>query len=110
MRDADAVLALFRDTRPDVVMHTAYRQDGDGATEVVVEGSANVAHAATAVGARLIHLSTDVDCDGRKGRAYVEEDAPAPCTTYGRAKAAAEVRVVEAAPDRSIVRTCADPR
>ncbi len=88
-----AVLALFRGTRPDVVIHTAYRQDGDGASEVVVDGSANVARAAAAVGARLIHLSTDVVFDGRKGAPYVEDDARSPCTAYGRAKAAAEGRV-----------------
>ena len=83
---------------PEVVIHTAYRQDGDGAREIVVDGSENVARAATAVGARLVHLSTDVIFDGRKGAPYVEADAPSPCTEYGRAKAEAEERVLGAAP------------
>lgn len=105
VRDADAVQALFTRLRPDVVVHTAYRQDGERARDVVVEGSENVARAAVAVGARLIHLSTDVVFDGRKGAAYVEEDVPSPCTAYGHAKAEAELRVSLAAPNALIVRT-----
>jgi dTDP-4-dehydrorhamnose reductase len=105
VRDADAVLALFRRLRPEVVMHTAYRQGGDGAREIVVGGSESVARAAAAVGARLVHLSTDVIFDGRKGAPYVEVDAASPCTAYGEAKEEAERRVVAAAPGALLVRT-----
>jgi dTDP-4-dehydrorhamnose reductase len=105
VREAAAVLALFRRVRPEVVVHTAYRQDGEGAVEVVVDGSENVARAAAAVGARLVHLSTDVIFDGRKGVPYVEDDLPSPCTAYGEAKAEAERRVVAAAPAALLVRT-----
>ncbi len=105
VRDALAVAELFARLRPEVVIHTAYRQDGDGAREIVVDGSENVARATTAVGARLVHLSTDVVFDGRKGAPYVEADAPSPCTEYGRAKAEAEERVRAAAPLALIVRT-----
>lgn len=96
---------LFERLRPDVVIHTAYRQDGAGAREIVVDGSENVARAAAAVGARLVHLSTDVVFDGRKGSPYAEDDVPSPCTEYGRAKADAELRVVRAAPDALVIRT-----
>lgn len=105
VRDAAAVCGLFERLRPEVVIHTAYRQDGEGAREIVVEGSENVARAAAAVGARLLHLSTDVIFDGRKGAPYLEEDAASPCTAYGAAKAEAEERVVAAAPDALLVRT-----
>jgi dTDP-4-dehydrorhamnose reductase len=105
VRDADAVLALFRHLRPEIVIHTAYRQDGEGAAEVVVAGSENVARAATAVEARLVHLSTDVIFDGRKGAPYLESDVASPCTAYGTAKAEAEARVVAAAPAALLVRT-----
>jgi len=105
VRDEAAVRGLFERIRPDVVIHTAYRQDGEGAREIVVEGSENVARAAIAVGARLVHLSTDVVFDGRKGGPYVEADEPSPCTAYGRAKAEAEKRVGVAAPGALIVRT-----
>jgi dTDP-4-dehydrorhamnose reductase len=105
VRDARAVRELLERLRPEVVVHTAYRQDGDGAREIVVEGSENVARAAAGVGARLLHLSTDVIFDGRKGAAYVEEDRPSPCTAYGAAKAEAEERVTAAAPEALLVRT-----
>lgn len=105
VRDAAAVLALLDRLRPDAVVHTAYRQGGEGAREIVVEGSENVARAARAVDARLVHLSTDVVFDGRKGVPYVEDDPVCPCTGYGRAKAEAEERVVAAHPEALIVRT-----
>ena len=78
IRDADAVAALFERLRPDVVIHTAYRQDGPTARAINVDGAENVARAAAAVGARLVHLSTDVVFDGRKGAPYVEEDPLSP--------------------------------
>ena len=102
VRDAAAVRALLERLRPDVVVHTAYRQDDDA---VNTDGSENLAVAAAAVGARLVHLSTDVVFDGRKGSPYVEGDPVSPVTGYGRAKAAAEVRVTAAHPAALIVRT-----
>ena len=101
LRDAArACVALFERLRPDVVIHTAYRQDGEGAREIVVDGSENVARAAAAVGARLVHLSTDVVFDGRKGAPVRRGRLPcARAPTYGRAKAEAETRVAAAHPD-----------
>ena len=105
VRDGEAVLALLERVRPDVVIHTAYRQDGADARAINVDGSKHVARAAAAVGARLVHLSTDVVFDGRKGAPYVEEDEPAPLTAYGHTKAEAELRVAEAHPGALLVRT-----
>jgi len=105
VRDGTAVVELFARLRPQVVIHTAYRQDGEDAWETTVDGAENVARAAFDVGARLVHLSTDVVFDGRKGSAYVEDDAVSPVTEYGRAKAEAELRVVAVCPDALVVRT-----
>lgn len=102
VRDAAAVCDLFERVRPDVVIHAAYRQDEEDVNTV---GSENVACAAAAVGARLVHLSTDVVFDGRKGAPYVEDDPVSPVTDYGRAKAEAEERVATACPEALIVRT-----
>jgi dTDP-4-dehydrorhamnose reductase len=102
VRDADALRELLERVRPDVVIHTAYRQDVDDVNTI---GSSNVARAAAAVGARLVHLSTDVVFDGRKGAPYVEEDPLSPVTPYGRAKAEAERLVAAAHPKALIVRT-----
>lgn len=105
VRDAAAVAEVLARLAPDVVIHTAYRQEGPEAWAINVKGSANVALAARELGCRLIHVSTDVVFDGRKGSPYVEEDVPAPCTEYGVSKAAAEQQVVDAQPDALIVRT-----
>jgi dTDP-4-dehydrorhamnose reductase len=105
IRDAEAVRALLGRLRPKVVIHTAYRQDGEGAWETTVDGAENVARAAAEVGARLVHLSTDVVFDGLKGLPYVEEDVLCPVTEYGRAKAEAERRVLVACPGALVVRT-----
>lgn len=105
IRDAAAVEDVLARVEPDVVVHTAYRQEGPDAWAVTVKGAANVARATREVGARLLHLSTDVVFDGRKGAPYVEEDAPSPCTEYGVAKAAAEQEVLELHPEALVVRT-----
>jgi dTDP-4-dehydrorhamnose reductase len=102
VRDAAAVRELFERVRPEAVIHTAYRQDD---ASVNIDGAENVARAAAAVGARLVHLSSDVVFDGRKGAPYVEEDEPSPVTAYGAAKAEAERRVAAEHPDALIVRT-----
>lgn len=102
VRDARAVRELFARVRPEVVIHTAYRQEEPDVNTV---GSENVARAAAAVGARLVHLSTDVVFDGRKGAPYVEDDPLSPVTAYGRSKAEAELRVADAHPEALLVRT-----
>jgi dTDP-4-dehydrorhamnose reductase len=100
--DGAAVQALFDRIHPDVVVHTAYVQED---ASVNVDGAENVALAAAAAGAKLVHLSTDVVFDGRKGAPYVEDDPVSPVTDYGRAKAEAEQRVLAAHRRAVVVRT-----
>jgi dTDP-4-dehydrorhamnose reductase len=88
--------------RPSTVIHTAYRQDDP---RVTVGGSAAVAEAAAAVGARLIHISTDLVFDGTKPEPYTEDDEPKPLDGYGRSKLEAERRVLDLHPDALVVRT-----
>jgi len=102
VRDEAAVAALLRSLRPRAVIHTAYRGDDRATT---FDGAVHVARAAAAVGARLVHISSDVVFDGEKGEPYAEEDDPAPVTDYGRAKADAERAVLEAHPEALVVRT-----
>ncbi|MBC3764194.1 sugar nucleotide-binding protein [Quadrisphaera oryzae] len=101
VRDPGMVRALLAQTRPDVVIDAAYRQD-DWAT--TAEGPANIAKAAGAVGARLVFVSSDAVFSGR-GSPYTETAAPDPVTRYGAAKVAAEVAVQELAPSAVVVRT-----
>lgn len=105
VRDGVAVAALFARLRPDAVIHTAYRQDPPDAWATNVGGAANVARAAATVGARLVHLSSDVVFDGRKGTPYLEDDPLSPVNDYGRSKAEGEVRVVVEHPGALLVRT-----
>lgn len=105
IRDADAVERLVEDTAPTTVLNLAYVQDGPDAWSVNVDGARNVARAASAHEARLVHMSTDVVFDGRKGTPYREEDEPSPCTEYGRSKAEAERVVAAEAAHALVVRT-----
>jgi dTDP-4-dehydrorhamnose reductase len=105
VRDGDAVAGLMDEMRPKVVIHTAYQEGGDGAEAVNVSGSRNVARAAAAVGARLVHVSTDLVFDGGLGQPYTEDDEPRPIMEYGRQKLAGEEAVREVMPDALVVRT-----
>lgn len=98
--DAEAVDAAVAGC--DAVIHTAYRKDDP---RVIVEGSENVARAAAAQGARLVHLSTDLVFAGDLGRPLREDDAVGPLSDYGAAKAEAERRVSAACPGAVLVRT-----
>ena len=101
VRDAARVDREVREWKPQAVVHLAYRKDDP---HTIVDGSANVARAAAAVGARLVHLSTDVVFGGRP-TPYTEDDAPHPITDYGRWKAEAEQAVAAACPQAVLVRT-----
>jgi dTDP-4-dehydrorhamnose reductase len=105
VRDGAAVRAAFGRLIPAAVIHTAYRQEGEGARATNVGGAEAVAGAAAAVGARLVHVSTDVLFDGSKRGAYTEDDPPSPIVDYGRTKAEAERAVLAAHPDALVVRT-----
>lgn len=101
MRDGYAVGALLDRTRPDVVVHTAYRRD-DWATTAA--GAAHVALATAQRGIRLVHVSTDlVFADSPDPR--VETDPRSATGDYGRAKAAAEEAVEGCHDDAVVVRT-----
>ncbi len=102
LADAPATASLIARVRPDVVVHTAYAV-ADG-RRAIVEASADVARGAAAVGAGLVHLSSDVVFDGEHGP-YDEDAHPVPISEYGRHKAEAEAVVRAAAAGVAIVRT-----
>jgi dTDP-4-dehydrorhamnose reductase len=106
VRDQAAVEALVTEVSPRVIVHTAALNPGQGTVfdAVNADGTRHVAGAAALVGARLIHVSSDVVFDGQKG-SYVEEDPPSPITPYGRSKALAEEAVRASGAGAVIVRT-----
>ncbi len=101
VRDGPAVARLVADFAPTAIIHTAGSNTTPDMTAVIVEGTRHVA--AAAVGARLIHLSSDAIFDGTAAP-YDETARPAPIHDYGRAKAAAEAHAA-AHPDAVIVHT-----
>ncbi|MCX7860269.1 MAG: SDR family oxidoreductase [Chloroflexus sp.] len=105
LRDPAAVIALISEVKPAVIIHTAFRQYEPDLMAITGDGPGHVATAAAQVGARLIHMSSDVIFDGEKVGAYTEADPPNPITDYGRAKARAEALVQAIYPAAAIVRT-----
>jgi dTDP-4-dehydrorhamnose reductase len=85
---------------PDLVLHAAAWTNVDGAEDdpqgAAAVNVAGTAHAA-ALGAPLVAYSTDYVFDGRKGAPYVESDAPAPVSAYGRTKLHGEAAAGERA-------------
>jgi dTDP-4-dehydrorhamnose reductase len=106
VRDEAAVASLVDEVRPRAIIHTAALNPGQGSDfdAVNVAGARHVARVSASVGARLIHLSSDVLFDGQKGN-YVEEDPPSPITPYGRSKAQGEEAVRDSGAEAVVVRT-----
>ncbi len=106
VRDEAAVAALVKEVRPAVIVHTVAvsPREGNDFEASNTTGTCHIARAATACGARLIHISTDALFDGEKGN-YTEKDPPTPITSYGRSKALAEKEVQDSEAEAVIVRT-----
>ena len=107
--DRDAVLATITELRPDAVVHAGAWTDVDGcetdpdrAFRVNALGTRHVVEGARLAGARVCYLSTDYVFDGTGDRPWVEWDAPAPLSVYGRSKLGGER---ELDPGATVVRT-----
>jgi dTDP-4-dehydrorhamnose reductase len=112
LTDADATLAALRRLEPRAVVNCAAYTNVDGAesdeamaTRVNADAAGNLARACAAVGARLVHVSTDYVFDGTKREPWVESDATNPLGAYGRTKLHGEDLVRAELPDHAIVRT-----
>ena len=86
--------------RPELVLHAAAWTNVDGAEDdpqgAAAANVGGTAHAA-ALGAPLVAFSSDYVFDGTKGEPYVESDAPAPLSAYGRSKLHGEAAAGERA-------------
>ena len=104
----EAVLDRIRELRPHAIIHTAAINPGGGSEEqmmaVNARGSRHVAEAASGVGARLVHVSSDVVHDGQHAP-YSDDVLPSPINGYARSKVEAEAAVAELKPQAAIVRT-----
>jgi dTDP-4-dehydrorhamnose reductase len=110
--DVAKVQEVVEKARPEWIVLAAAYTDVDGcethqdlAFAVNRDGAVNVARAAKQSGSKLLFLSSDYVFDGKKTSPYEIDDARNPQSVYGRAKAEAEIGLIEALPQCCIART-----
>ena len=108
----EQVLRVVNEFRPTAIINAAAHTAVDKAeTEVDAsyainrDGPAYLAEAANAVGAVMLHISTDYVFAGDKQGLYLETDPVAPQGVYGASKLAGEEAVAAACPQHLILRT-----
>jgi dTDP-4-dehydrorhamnose reductase len=108
--DGRSVERALLDFGPQAVLHAGAATDVDGcerdpegAWRANVDGTAEVARACRALGARLVAVSTDYVFDGEAGP-YGEEDLPNPRGAYARTKRCGEEAALLLAPDCAVAR------
>lgn len=112
LTDLGGTTVWLERTSPAVVVNCAAYTDVDGAEEdeatalrVNGEGAGNLAKATAAIGARIVHVSTDYVFAGDATEPYAEDAPVDPQGAYGRTKLAGERLVAEHNPDHLICRT-----
>jgi len=103
---------VLRELRPDVVINTSAfhkvdicEDEPEPSFAVNATGAYNLARHTAALGATLVHFSSDYVFDGRAKVPYKESDLPAPTSIYGASKLAGEVLVRHYAPRHFVLRT-----
>jgi dTDP-4-dehydrorhamnose reductase len=110
-QDRDALFELFRVWRFRAVLNCtgncalkSCELDPKMAWRTNVLSAVNIADAASAFGARLVHLSSDLVFSGIGSGGYVETDALDPVTVYGKTMAEGEQAVQNADAEAAILR------
>jgi dTDP-4-dehydrorhamnose reductase len=108
--DPQAAASVIQAHRPDLIVNAAAytavdkaETEPEAAERANTTGPLNLAVAAAATGARLIHLSTDFVFDGLTSRPYATDAPTNPQSIYGRTKRGGEDAVMRSLPDRSVV-------
>ena len=112
LTNADQIRRQVRAHRPDLIInaaaHTAVDQ-AESEPEVAFAINATapgiLAEEAKALGAPLIHYSTDYVFDGSKAAPYTEADTPHPLGVYGQSKLAGEQAITAVGGEHLILRT-----
>jgi len=106
------VSAYFSDSQFDLIINCAAytnvekaESDIENAFAVNETGSLNLAKAANAMGAYLIHISTDAVYDGKKSNVYFETDICNPLSVYSSSKYAGEKKILNHHDSGIIIRT-----
>lgn len=111
LESVDHLVCTFETVQSQIVIHTVGLTNVEEcevepglAQHINVELAGNVAHACAKLGLPLVHVSTDHLFSGKAS--LVDETHPtAPNNVYGRTKAEAEFRVLEAHPQALVIRT-----
>lgn len=108
----DTLADLVRRNAPDVVVNAAAytavdraESEPDAAFRTNALGPAALAQGCAAIGALLVHYSTDYVFDGRGMRGYREEDPTSPLGVYGASKLAGEEAIRASGACHAILRT-----
>ena len=112
LANPDLTRALIRQAAPELIVNaTAYTAVDQAETQpepaYAINGSGVglLAEEARALGAALIHYSTDYVFDGAKGQPYDESDIPNPLNVYGKSKRLGEEAIQNAGGTYLILRT-----
>lgn len=112
LTDGRRLEALIAEVRPDWIINAAaYTAVDTAETERDLAGAVNghalavIGRSARAVGARVLHYSTDYVFDGSAERPYVSDDRPAPVNAYGASKLLGEELLLASGAPHLIVRT-----
>lgn len=112
LTDAKGVDDFFKKNDISHVVNCAAYTAVDKAEEEKLECAAininavkNLANAADAIGAKIIHISTDYVFDGTAHRPYKESDKVNPISQYGTTKRKGETALLALAPESIIIRT-----
>lgn len=112
LANPDSIREAVRQVRPDVIVNAAAytavdKAESDAATARAVnaEAAGALAEAASAVGAWLVHYSTDYVFDGSGSQPWEEGDPTGPLCVYGRTKLEGEQHIAARCAKHLILRT-----
>jgi dTDP-4-dehydrorhamnose reductase len=109
-----SVTRICRDAKPEIIINCAAytavdkcESEREAARRINADGPRHIGEAAAAIGARVVHISTDYVFDGRREvpQPYVEDDPVNPLSEYGRSKLAGEQNLLHCCPDALVLRT-----
>ena len=110
--DLEAVKRFALEHKPEVIIncaaHTAVdkcEEDVDNAYKINAIGGKNLAIAASEIGAKLVHISTDYVFDGENPMPRREDDKVSPQTIYGKSKLLGEELIKTFCKKHFIIRT-----
>ena len=109
LKNVNQVTRVLLDTWPDAVINCAaisspdlVEGNPDEAYSINVDGAVGLAEISSHLGARFIHVSTDMVFDGNSSP-YRSTDCPNPLNEYGRQKLEAEKRVLRVSEENLVV-------